>query len=95
MPKVSVIIPTYNRQYVIVKTVESVLNQNKVLRLRRAIDGYKFRQKQSEQSCMVKKVKIGSAEGAFINFRHFNILQLTLGAYVRTEGALIYDKDGR
>ncbi|MCK5509090.1 MAG: glycosyltransferase [Desulfobacterales bacterium] len=43
MPKVSVIIPTYNRQYVIVKTVESVLNQNKVLRLRRAIDGYKFR----------------------------------------------------
>ena len=29
MPKVSVIIPTYNRQYIIVKTVESVLNQSK------------------------------------------------------------------
>ena len=29
MPKVSVIIPTYNRQYIIVKTIESVLNQSK------------------------------------------------------------------
>ena len=29
MPKVSVIIPTYNRQYIIVKTVESVLDQSK------------------------------------------------------------------
>jgi glycosyltransferase involved in cell wall biosynthesis len=27
--KVSVIIPTYNRQYIIVKTVESVLDQSK------------------------------------------------------------------
>lgn len=29
MPKVSVIIPTYNRQYIIVRTIESVLNQSK------------------------------------------------------------------
>lgn len=29
MPKVSVIIPTYNGQYIIVKTVESVLDQSK------------------------------------------------------------------
>ena len=28
MSKVSVIIPTYNRQYIIVKTVESVLDQS-------------------------------------------------------------------
>ena len=49
-----------------------------VVRLRRAIDfqGLVINSDRNKVSKVVwrKKIKIGSAEGAFLNFRHFNIL---------------------